>query len=167
MFDAIHKKIGVTKELRDHLSKTSLLLPTRGRKEHLERLFESLLKQTSDLSKIEIVLCIDEDDIETQSLVFDPVFHVTRLMGPRSTMETYNTRCFVASSGDIVILFNDDIVVRTPNWDRIILSFDEGHKDKIYLAYVNDLLKEGESWFFSDPVEKSLRDIGRSFSGGV
>ena len=120
----------------------SLLLPTRGRKEHLERLFDSLLEKTFDLSRIEIILCIDEDDFESQSLTFPPVFHIRKLIGPRSTMGTYNTKCYLASTGNIVILFNDDIVVRTPNWDRIIESFDENHQDKIYLAYVNDLFKK-------------------------
>ncbi len=100
------------------------------------------MAQTSDLSRIEIVLCIDDDDLESQSLSLSPALNVRKIIGPRSTMGTYNTKCLSASTGDIVILFNDDIVVRTPNWDKIIASFDEGHKDKIYLAYVNDLFKK-------------------------
>ena len=106
------------------------------------RLFDSLLQTTSDLSRIEIVLCVDEDDFESLEMKFDPVFNVRKTVGKRSTMGTYNTKCLEQSSGDIVILFNDDVIVRTRHWDRTILDFDARHKDKIYLAYVNDLFKK-------------------------
>ena len=97
---------------------------------------------TSDLSRIEIVLCVDDDDISTQEMSFDPVFHVKKMIGPRSTMGVYNTKCLENASGNIVILFNDDIVIRTLGWDQAIIDFDEHHEDKIYLAYVNDLFKK-------------------------
>lgn len=124
------------------MSTISLLLPTRGRKALVARLFDSLRETTSDLSRVEIVLCVDEDDVESLGMEFDPVFNVRKIIGKRSTMGTYNTKCLEQSSGDIVILFNDDIVVRTRNWDRTIIDFDARHKDKIYLAYVNDLFKK-------------------------
>lgn len=127
---------------RMNLAKISLLLPTRGRKALLARLFDSLYQTTSDLSRIEVVLCVDDDDIETLEMGFDPVFHVKKVIGPRATMGAYNTKCLENASGDIVILFNDDIVVRTPQWDQAIVDYDAQHKDKIYLAYVNDLFKK-------------------------
>ena len=130
------------KRVRVTLSKISLLLPTRGRKNLLERLFDSFHQTTSDLSLVEIVMCIDDDDAATQRMTFDPVFNVKKIIGKRSTMGTYNTKCLEHSSGDIIILFNDDVVVRTKDWDKMIIDFDAKHPDKIYLAYVNDLFKK-------------------------
>lgn len=124
------------------MSNISLLLPTRGRKALLERLFDSLYQTTSDLSRVEVVLCVDDDDTETLDMGFDPVFHVRKVVGPRTTMGAYNTKCLENASGNIVILFNDDIVVRTSGWDQAIIDFDARHEDKIYLAYVNDLFKK-------------------------
>lgn len=124
------------------MANISLLLPTRGRKALLARLFDSLYQTTSDLSRLEVVLCIDDDDTETLDMGFDPVFHVRKVVGPRATMGAYNTKSFENASGSIVILFNDDIVVRTPGWDQAIIDFDARHEDKIYLAYVNDLFKK-------------------------
>ena len=124
------------------MSTISLLLPTRGRKDLVARLFESLYETTSDLSRVEVVMCVDDDDVDSLGMEFDRVFNVRKITGPRSTMGVYNTKCLEHSSGDIVILFNDDVVIRTRHWDRTIIDFDARHKDKIYLAYVNDLFKK-------------------------
>jgi hypothetical protein len=43
----------------------SLLVPTRGRPQLLQRLFDSLAETTSRLERIEIVLYIDDDDLPT------------------------------------------------------------------------------------------------------
>jgi hypothetical protein len=56
-------------------------------------------------------------------------------------MGTYNSSCYNATQGDIIMLVNDDMVIRTPGWDEKIIEFDAKIPDKIYLAYGNDLFK--------------------------
>jgi hypothetical protein len=43
--------------------------------------------------------------------------------------------------GQIVILVNDDMVIRTHGWDDVVRAMDSRFPDKIYLAYGNDLFK--------------------------
>lgn len=85
---------------------------------------------------------MDDDDLESQSLVFEHPILVKKIVGPRTTMGVYNSKCLECSEGKIVILINDDIVFRTPGWDRILIDYDEHHPDKIYLGYINDLFKK-------------------------
>lgn len=56
-------------------------------------------------------------------------------------MGEYNRACLDNSSGDIVMLVNDDIVIRTPGWDDAIRAIHESVGDGVYLAYPNDQFK--------------------------
>jgi len=118
----------------------SLLLPTRGRPELASRFMDSVQQQSNQLQDVEVILCIDEDDIGSHDLDC-PGLKITKIIGPRNTMGALNTACLRASHGDIVILVNDDMVIRTQGWDDIIREVDASLEDKIYLAYGNDLYK--------------------------
>ena len=117
--------------------KISFLLPTRGRPELLRRLFQSIVDTTHDPDNIEIVMCLDEDDLQSQRIE-EPRLNIVKLLGTRSTMGVYNTKCLNHSSGDIIILLNDDLVMETPSWDRIISDFALTIPDGIFMAYPND-----------------------------
>lgn len=123
------------------ISKISLLLPTRGRPALVQRLFRSIAEQTADLENIEIILYLDEDDTESHDLAFDNL-NITKIIGPRLSMGAYNTACLNRSTGDIIILVNDDMVIRTAGWDKIIRDFNANVNDQIYLAYGNDMFKK-------------------------
>lgn len=125
------------------VSKISLLLPTRGRPALVQRLFRSIAEQTADLVNIEIILYVDEDDTESHNLAFDNL-NITKIIGSRLSMGAYNSACLSRSIGDIIILVNDDMVIRTTGWDKIIRDFDVDVKDQIYLAYGNDMFKKGK-----------------------
>jgi hypothetical protein len=56
-------------------------------------------------------------------------------------MGTYNTECLGRASGRIVMLINDDVLMRTPAWDEHLRELDHEFKDGIYLGYGNDLFK--------------------------
>ncbi len=117
--------------------KISLLLPTRGRIHLLKRLFQSIIDHTNDLNNIELVICMDDDDPQSHG-IDDPRLNIVKLIGARSTMGDYNTKCLNHSSGDIIILMNDDLTIMTPGWDRIISDFALTISDKIFMAYPND-----------------------------
>lgn len=119
-------------------AKISLLVPTRGRPALVERLLQSLRTTTAHPDLVETVLCVDEDDLGSHRLgEGDP--GVVRVVGPRRTMGALNTVCLHRSCGDIIVLGNDDMVVRTPGWDDKIRAMHAGFPDGIYLSYANDL----------------------------
>lgn len=118
-------------------SKISLLLPTRSRPHLVKRLFQSIINFTSDLNNLEIIMYLDEDDHESHGIE-EPRLQIIKKIGPRSSMGTYNTKCLENSSGDIIMLMNDDLVISTPGWDQIIIDHFRSISDGIYLAHPND-----------------------------
>lgn len=80
---------------------------------------------------------LDEDDSESHGIE-NSRLNIIKNIGPRSTMGAYNTTCLGCSSGEIIILMNDDLVIRTKNWDQIISDFTRTIPDGIFLAYPND-----------------------------
>jgi hypothetical protein len=118
----------------------SLLLPTRGRPALVARLFESIRVNSSHLDRIQIVLYIDDDDVDSHGLD-DKVLWITKVIGPRMSMGAYNSACLAKADGDILILINDDMVIRSAGWDEMVSEFDNRFPDKIYLGYGNDLFK--------------------------
>ncbi|MFH1814750.1 MAG: glycosyltransferase family A protein [Pseudomonadota bacterium] len=127
----------------------SLLLPTRGRPDYVARLFDSIAANTYCLSQVEVVLYVDEDDTGSYGLD-SKNFRVVRIVGPALTMGGYNSTCLKNAQGDVLILANDDMVIRTPGWDDRIRAMHAEFKDQIYLGYANDLFKK--SRFCTFPI---------------
>jgi len=117
--------------------KISLLLPTRGRPHLLKRFFQSIIDNTQDLKNVEIIMCLDDDDPQSHG-IDNSKLNIVKLIGARSTMGDYNTKCLNHSSGNIIILMNDDLTICTPGWDKIISDFALTIPDGIFLAYPND-----------------------------
>lgn len=124
------------------IKRISLLLPTRERPKRLLSFIASLEKNTALIDNIELVIYIDNDDLMTQQLDLQQPY-IKKIIGPRGTMGFYNTTCYRQSSGDIIMLVNDDVLIRTQDWDQILRRKLEQYPDEIYLAYPDDL-------FFSD-----------------
>jgi hypothetical protein len=118
----------------------SVLLPTRGRPDSARRFMKSALDLASRPDQIEVVLCVDDDDPASHDLD-QPGLSVTRMIGPRRSMGSYNSECLKASSGKVVLLANDDMVIRTRGWDGVIRDLDARFPDGVYLGYGNDLFK--------------------------
>lgn len=118
-----------------------MLLPTRGRHTLVERLFKSIVAHTAQHERVEVILYVDDDDTDSHQLDSKD-FRVVRIIGSPMSMGGYNSACLEQARGDIIILVNDDMVIRTPGWDNMIAEMDAGFPDKIYLAYGNDLFKK-------------------------
>lgn len=127
----------------------SLLLPTRNRPDFVTRLFDSIAAKTFCPDQVEVILYVDEDDTDSHDLDSTD-FRVVRIVGPALTMGGYNSACFEKAQGDVLILANDDMVIRTPGWDDRIRAMDAEFEDKIYLGYANDLFKK--SRFCTFPI---------------
>ena len=121
----------------------SLLLPTRKRLLHLNNFIESLLKRTDVLNNIEVIMYIDDDDISSKEFFHKDISY-TRITGPRMTMGEYNSVCYHFSSGKIIMLVNDDVVIETNNWDSLLVHQLEKFDDEIYLAYPDDDSNHGK-----------------------
>lgn len=132
-------------------------MPTRGRPKSAERFLQSAVDQTAKVDDIEVVLYLDEDDPESHDLTCAEI-HLVKIIGPRMSMGAYNTACLQQSTGDIVILMNDDVVIRTRGWDRIISDFAETIPDGIFLVSANDL-HNGKKWCAFPILSREACDV--------
>jgi hypothetical protein len=121
-------------------SKISILVPTRKRPARLEEFLDSVFRNSTFPNRIEIVLGVDDDDAESVSFEYDKL-NIIKTISPRCGMGELNSRCLSKSTGGIIILANDDIVVKTKCWDEKIDELHELYEDKIYLGYFDDGLK--------------------------
>jgi hypothetical protein len=121
----------------------SLLLPTRGRPELARRFLQSVVEQSVHPEDVEVILYMDDDDTPSHGIDY-PGLNIQRIIGPRQTMGAYNSDCLAKSSGEIIVLVNDDMVIRTQGWDERLRKLDASVVDKIYLAYGNDMFKKGD-----------------------
>lgn len=117
----------------------SLIVPTRKRPEKLARFLDSVAGTAAHPERVEVVLVIDDDD--RASCLSHPRLNVTHTLGaPGRTMGALNNAGFAASTGDWVMLLNDDVIVRTPNWDAIARKCAATFPDSFVLLHVNDTL---------------------------
>lgn len=138
----------------------SFLLPTRGNVTGLARLFQSLMDTTRQMERLEIILAVDEDDVQSQAVTHEQLF-LTKLIVPRGTaMGALNEACYAASAGRFVMGMNDDVVVRTPGWDDIIAEVLARYPDDIALIHVNDLLFQQQLCTFPLVSRRACEAIG-------
>jgi hypothetical protein len=118
----------------------SLIVPTRQRTAQLQRLLQSLAATTANPRALEIVLVVDADDTESVAFQFDRL-HVERVVvEPGLTMGALNRAGYEASSGNYLMLLNDDVIARTRRWDRKVLACFKKSPDEIVLVHTNDTL---------------------------
>jgi hypothetical protein len=121
------------------LPSISLLLPTRERPGHVDRLFKALTATTAEIAQLEVVAYVDQDDPASHDIAHSPLRVETLIRSPGATMGAMIRTCYEASRGRYVMLINDDVVFRTPAWDvRVIDAFAE-FPDDVALVYGNDL----------------------------
>ncbi|MGD1000267.1 MAG: methyltransferase domain-containing protein [Candidatus Brocadiia bacterium] len=138
----------------------SLLLPTRGRPELVRRFLESVAETVLVPGSLEVVLCLDEDDKASQSIQFSALSLKKVVVPPGLSMGRLNRACFEASSGRHVMLVNDDIIVRTKNWDRAVGDVFRSVRDDIALVHLNDLLFREKLCTFPCLSRRACREIG-------
>lgn len=126
----------------------SILLPSRGRPESLDRCVESLARTASRPELVQVVLRFDDDDESRRDPTTAGKLRVTSLVGPRRTMGVLLDDCLAHSEGEIVFLFNDDAVAKSAGWDEAIRSAAGAFPDGVYLVYANDLFKRDRTPVF-------------------
>ncbi|GEM_PF-1543101 len=138
----------------------SFICPTRNRVQRIQRLFQSIIDTTARLDQIEMVLAVDDDDIESQNITCDK-FKITKTILPKgSTMGALNQACFDVSCGRFVSGMNDDVVIRTKNWDQIALNAFAMYPDDIVLLHINDMLFQERLCTFPILSRRACLEIG-------
>jgi len=131
----------------------SVLLPSRKRFELLKKTIDSFIKNTSDLSKIEILVRLDYDDAETISkipeLQHDKVDIVVivgeRFGGYKGLHILVNELCAI-SRGEFNLLFNDDATLESQGWDKIV----ERYSGKTVV--LNPGTRDNADWLNTFPI---------------
>jgi len=140
----------------------SILVPTRRRSAKYSRMLDSLFSLADSPDDLEVITYIDDDDIE--SLTLDTsLWNVVKIVGPREAMGKLNAACYARSRGDIIMLGNDDMVVRTRGWDTRVRDEVERFPDKVYLLYPNDLHKGNKICTFPILSRVTCDSIGDPF----
>ena len=140
----------------------SLLLPTRGRSALAHRFIASVARNAERPDLVEVVAYMDDDDPESHGITAEGV-RLVKIIGSRQTMGAYNTACLKRAGGDILILGNDDVVIRTHHWDSRIREMHQRFPDGIYLGYPNDLYKGVELCAFPILSRRTCDLLGDPF----
>lgn len=118
----------------------SFIIPTRSRPASLQQLCASIVASTRDLAALEVILVVDTDDRESLEFSF-PGLHLRKVaVSPGASMGALNMAGYRASSGRYVMLMNDDVTIRTAEWDRRVGEVLARYPDGMVLVHVNDLL---------------------------
>lgn len=121
----------------------SILCPTRGRPASILRLADSVADTAA--GGYEIVLYVDDDDQPTRDLLAGlpaPGSPIRPIIGPRTVLSRCWNTCAAVARGDILMHCGDDIVFRTPGWDRMVADAFEQYPDRILFAHGRDGLRD-------------------------
>ena len=147
-------------DLKTANPKFSFLLPTRERVPQLRRFLQSAFDLAADPEALEVVLGIDEDDLATQAFE-DKRFNIKKVLFSKGmAMGAMNQACFEKSSGRYVMISNDDVIVRTKDWDRMVYAAMATFGDDIGMIHVNDLLFRERLCTFPILSRRACLEIG-------
>ena len=121
--------------------KVSVLVPTRKRLARLETLIQSYRDTLSDPNCVELLFRADDDDDETKRHLAHcdcPVLVGPRLDGYRS-LPAFFDELRKASTGDVYLTGNDDMVFRTLGWAEKILAHANQYPDGLFCFGVETL----------------------------
>jgi len=112
----------------------SVILPTRGRKEALLTSIKSLYDLADNPNQVEVILGMDDDDVEHIEYVNSNIIsqfpnvslYQFRRLGYRRFHMYINTLAGL-SKGDWIMVWNDDAIMQTKQWDAIVRSYENQH----------------------------------------
>lgn len=119
--------------------KISLLAPTRGRSDQIERFWYSALDLAKLPDDLEASFYIDEDDIDSIYAVDGLRGNVRYKIGSRMpTLSHAWNEAWKNSTGEIYMMAADDLIFRSLGWDVVIREEFEKQEDRILLVYGSD-----------------------------
>lgn len=121
--------------------KISVICPTRHRVSNLMRFISSMDSTISDPSKLEYMFYIDDDDTGSLSFLGTMAQRDTRIIAVQGKRIIFSEMFNVIarqSSGDVLFMTGDDIIMRTPGWDKIVESHFSKVEDKLLVVSTKD-----------------------------
>ena len=118
----------------------SFIIPTRKKIDNLNRLLDSFQATTNCLDTIETILIVDDDDQASKNFNYHGITVKKVIAETGLAMGALNMAGFEASTGQFIMLLNDDVVIQTAGWDEKVLSCFKSFSDGIVLVHVNDLI---------------------------
>jgi hypothetical protein len=112
----------------------SILIPTRKRPHNIQKLWDSITRTVHNPIDIELVLYIDEDDKSYKNLKMP----YKKVNGERIVLSDMWNVCAKEATNDIMMYCGDDVLFRTKNWDRIVISAFDKLEDKIGYVFGRD-----------------------------
>lgn len=103
----------------------------------LKAALDSLISNAEDFSQIEIIVRIDDDDIESKTLLES--YGIRHKIGPRPiNLDVSQNEVFGLGSGRFLCLWNDDAQMLTKGWDKI--AFNKFEEFKVKYGIFDDIL---------------------------
>jgi hypothetical protein len=128
----------------------SVVLASRERTYLLSSLVDSIYNHTSDISNVEVLIGIDDDDASYRDLTvtlpktYPFIKFKSRQRSRKLNQDYLNWLACEHSSSKYVIICNDDVQFMTPGWDDIIREKMEAYlsdkPDRIAYGFVSDAL---------------------------
>jgi glycosyltransferase involved in cell wall biosynthesis len=129
--------------------KFSIIIPTRNRHTLLVRCLDSILKQTNNISCVEILLMSDSDDIKTHKLVeeyiwYNPTLNIVLDKQDRNIYnnENYINKAARKSRGRYLWTIGNDCEIISKDWDihmeRKIEGYLQDKPDRICYVMIDD-----------------------------
>lgn len=117
----------------------SVLVPTRGRPDNVRRLASSVRETAT--TNVELIFYVDEDDVQS----FDAVQAVGDqvIWGPRVVLSEMWNRCAELAYHEVMMHCGDDIIFRTPAWDRHVVDEFERFDDRVVFVHGEDGIQHG------------------------
>lgn len=116
----------------------SVLCPTRNRPGNVARLAGSAWDMADDEDSVELVFYVDDDAPSSVPPSLAEIDGVTVVTGERIVLSDMWNRCAEHAAGSIFMQCGDDIVFRTPDWDKMVTEAIALYRDRIVFAYGRD-----------------------------
>ena len=140
----------------------TVLVPTRGRVKRLRKMMESFRETSAGYAKL--FFRVDDDDAETQKQLVGQSYIVGPRLNGYASLPWFFNQLAAASEG-VLMLGNDDIVFKTPEWDLRILQEANKYPDGVFNFGVTT---HNEQNFPLTIVSKKAVDVvGALFPDGI
>lgn len=128
--------------MHDKSPLVSFLIPTRGKEKLLMKSIKSLLDRASGIESWEVIIIIDNDDFKTLNTIseIESLFEKysfcdckISISEPKGyiNLDYYYNKAAKLSTGELVCVWNDDVVMNSFHWDLLLRGDSERWPEKM------------------------------------
>ncbi len=110
----------------------SINVPVRKNCPWIKGLVESFIKNTSDPSKVELILGIDHNDTTTRFFADNIKMMILDKRGQKMDLWIFNNKMCEMARGKLLWDLPDDFLIMTPNYDQMLLPFTIEAETKVF-----------------------------------